>query len=53
VTIIKRKPGFSRKRFWTLEISFKTGFTVIPFGGVFYDDFSFVEYVMLNGMMTE
>jgi hypothetical protein len=38
---IKEKPGFSRKMFWTPEIPFKTGFTVlirmdllkeIPFG---------------------
>jgi hypothetical protein len=27
-TLIKWKPGFSRKMFWTLEIPFKTGFTV-------------------------
>jgi hypothetical protein len=27
-TLIKRKPGFSGKMFWTLEIPFKTGFTV-------------------------
>jgi hypothetical protein len=26
--LIKQKPGFSRKMFWTLEIPFKTGFTV-------------------------
>jgi hypothetical protein len=29
--LIKRKPGFSGKMFWTLEIPFKTGFTVVPF----------------------
>jgi hypothetical protein len=28
-TLIKRKPDFSRKVFWTLEIPFKTGFTVM------------------------
>jgi hypothetical protein len=28
ITLIKRKPGFSGKMFWTLEIPFKTGFTV-------------------------
>jgi hypothetical protein len=27
--LIKRKPGFSGKIFWTLEIPFKTGFTVL------------------------
>jgi hypothetical protein len=27
--LIKRKPGFSGKMFWTLEIPFKTGFTVL------------------------
>jgi len=27
-TLIKRKPGFSGKMFWSLEIPFKTGFTV-------------------------
>jgi hypothetical protein len=26
--LIKRKPGFSGKVFWSLEIPFKTGFTV-------------------------
>jgi len=26
--LIKRKPGFSGKMFWSLEIPFKTGFTV-------------------------
>jgi len=26
--LIKRKPGFSGKMFWCLEIPFKTGFTV-------------------------
>ena len=26
--LIKRKPGFSEKMFWSLEIPFKTGFTV-------------------------
>jgi hypothetical protein len=26
--LIKRKPGFSGKIFWTLEIPFKTSFTV-------------------------
>jgi len=26
--LIKRKPAFSRKMFWSLEIPFKTGFTV-------------------------
>ena len=26
--MIKRKPGFSGKMFWSLEIPFKTGFTV-------------------------
>jgi len=26
--LIKRKPGFSGKMFWPLEIPFKTGFTV-------------------------
>jgi hypothetical protein len=28
---IKQKPGFRRKLFWTLEILFKTGFTVCAF----------------------
>jgi hypothetical protein len=28
--VIKWKPGFSGKMFWTLEIPFKTGFTVFP-----------------------
>jgi len=28
--LIKRKPGFSGKIFWSLEIPFKTGFTVCP-----------------------
>jgi len=27
-TLIKLKPGFSGKMFWSLEIPFKTGFTV-------------------------
>jgi hypothetical protein len=27
--LIKRKPGFSGKIFWSLEIPFKTGFTVV------------------------
>jgi hypothetical protein len=27
--LIKQKPGFSGKMFWTLEIPFKTGFTVL------------------------
>jgi hypothetical protein len=27
--LIKRKPGFSGKMFWSLEIPFKTGFTVV------------------------
>jgi hypothetical protein len=26
--VIKRKPGFSGKMFWTLDIPFKTGFIV-------------------------
>jgi len=26
--LIKQKPGFSGKMFWSLEIPFKTGFTV-------------------------
>jgi hypothetical protein len=26
--LIKRKPGFSKKIFWNLEIPFKIGFTV-------------------------
>jgi hypothetical protein len=26
-TLIKQKPGYSRKMFWTLEFPFKTGFT--------------------------
>jgi len=26
--LIKGKPGFSGKMFWSLEIPFKTGFTV-------------------------
>ena len=26
-TLIKRKPGFSGKMFWFVEIPFKTGFT--------------------------
>jgi len=26
--LIKRKPGFNGKMFWSLEIPFKTGFTV-------------------------
>jgi len=29
--LIKRKPGFSGKIFWSLEIPFKTGFTVYIF----------------------
>jgi hypothetical protein len=28
-TLTKRKPGFCGKIFWTLEIQFKTGFTVL------------------------
>jgi len=28
-TLIKRKLGFSGKMFWSLEIPFKTGFTVL------------------------
>jgi len=31
-TLIKRKPGFSGKIFWSLEIPFKTGFTVYMSG---------------------
>jgi hypothetical protein len=27
-TLIKRKPGFSGKMLWSLEIPFKTGFTI-------------------------
>jgi len=34
-TLIKQKPGFSGKTFWSLEIPFKTGFTVLEF--VFID----------------
>jgi len=30
-TLIKRKPDFSGKMFWSLEIPFKTGFTVLIF----------------------
>jgi hypothetical protein len=29
--LIKGKPGFSGKMFWTLDIPFKTGFTVIAY----------------------
>jgi len=29
--LIKRKPGFSGKMFWSLDIPFKTGFTVFQF----------------------
>jgi len=32
--LIKRKPGFSGKMFWSLEIPFKTGFTVYTVPGV-------------------
>jgi len=27
--LIKRKPGFSGKMFWSLQIPFKTGFTAL------------------------
>jgi hypothetical protein len=27
--LIKRKPGFSGKMFWPLEMPFKTGFTAV------------------------
>jgi hypothetical protein len=28
-TLIKLKPGFSEKLFWSLEVPFKTDFTVV------------------------
>jgi hypothetical protein len=35
--LIKQKPGFSGKIFWTLEIPFKTGFTALtPWSRVLY-----------------
>jgi len=45
-TLIKRKPGFSGKMFWSLEIPFKTGFTLFKaqllFSGGYYTNH--IEY---------
>jgi hypothetical protein len=45
--LIKQKPGFSGKMFWTLEVPFKTGFTVFTINdaGILYGKLSFMRSV--------
>jgi hypothetical protein len=44
--VINRKPGFSRKMFLTLEIPFKTGFTVLDYANIRFPLLSALERIL-------